>query len=139
MNQIVIGLNDLIKNIDRVDKDFNRKVFLPAIRKGLNIIAKQAKANCKWQSLRKLISKKAFISKKDKNAKGKVFLRPSKDRTIKLEGREVGFEVVGNILEFGSVKQNIKPHPFMRPARDHAAARARFEMEKEAEKRLKML
>jgi len=134
----ISGLSEVMKNLQKVDKQFNSKVILPAVRKGLVPIQRQAKANCNHASLKKLIGKKAFINKK-KEVSGKVYMLPSKDRTIKLQGRDVGFEVVANILEFGRKRGDLKPEPFMRPARDTAMPAAYKAMEEEAKKRLAKL
>ena len=135
----ITGLDNILRNLKRIDRQMNSKVIRPAINKGLKPIQSATKNNCKWKSIRRLISKKAYVNRK-KEVKGKVFLRPDKSgRTIMIKGREVGFEVVGNILEFGSVKQNITPRPFMRPARDQAANTALAIIEKEIRERLKKL
>jgi HK97 gp10 family phage protein len=136
---VVTGIQSLIAEMERIDRQMNSKVVRPATLRALSPIRKRAKANAPSESLKKLISAKAFVSKKKKEVKGKVYLKPDKKRTIKLQGREVGFEVVGNILEFGSVKQNIRPRPFMRPAAAEGAAEAKNILEKEIRERLKKL
>ena len=130
------GMEQVLNNMAKIDRQFDRKVVIPSVRAALKPIRTKARQLQKHQSLKKTIKSRAFKSKKG-DILGKVFLSKNKDgRTINLEGREVGFEVVGNILEFGSAKRNITPQPFMRPAREQAAGQARTAMEKEAKKRL---
>jgi len=124
MSLKITGMDEVFKKLKKIDRDFNRKVVKPAINAGLEPIKQRAKQNCRHESLRKLISKKAFISKRDKQTKGKVYLKPEKERKIKLDGKEAGFEVVGNIMEFGSQKRNIRPQPFMIPAGQSAKGAA---------------
>ncbi len=134
---VVTGINDVLKNMDKLDKDINRKIVKPAIKKGIIPIKKQAKKNAKWKSIRKLIRSRVFIAKSG-NVIGKVFLSKSKDRFIILEGRKVGFEVVGSILEFGRKKGNLKPQPYMRTAREEKKAEAIQIVKKEISKGLKI-
>lgn len=138
-NQAVItGDFELMAKLEMLGRKSLTAVLKPAVNKGLNPIMQKAKQNCKWNSLRKLIGKKTGKTKKG-TISGKVYMKPSKERTIKLNGRDVGFEAVANILEFGSSKQNIRPQPFMRPARQQAHSQALTEFQKEAESRLKKL
>lgn len=139
MAAVVTGLEDVLKELRRVDRQFNSKVLRPAVNKGLDPVRKQAKALCKHESIRKLIAKKSFISKRDKAVRGKVFIKPSKDRKIILEGREVGFEAVASILEFGRKKGDLKPDPFLRPALDIAQGAALKIVASESSERIKRL
>ena len=101
----ITGDKALAKRIAALAGKGANRIMRPAIGKGLAPILKQAKANQRHASLRKLIGKKVITKKAwPKDVAGKVYMKPSKDRTINLQGREVGFEVVGNILEFGSVR-----------------------------------
>jgi len=134
----ITGVEQILGKMAKIDKAFDRKVVKPSMAVALKPIQKIAKSLQKHKSLKKLISRKAFISKK-KGVLGKVYLRPSKDRTIIFQGREVGFETVGNILEFGSAKQNIKPQPVMRSARASGSAAARAILKSEIKKRLKQI
>ncbi len=124
------------KRMRQFDKKANKKILLPAIRKGIIPIKRQAKRNAPWKSIRKLIASKAFVAR-SKNVIGKVFVRKSKDRTIKLEGRTVGFEVAANILEFGRKKGDLKPRPFMRTAREEKKFEAMRIVKQEVAKRIK--
>lgn len=136
----ITGEKELAAKIAALAGKGANKIMRPAIGKGLVPIMKQAKANQRHASLRKLIGKKVITKKTWPNdVAGKVYMKPSKDRTINLNGREVGFEVVGNILEFGSAKQNIPPQPFMRPAREQAAGAAIIATAAEASKQLKRM
>jgi hypothetical protein len=51
---------------------------------------------------------------------GRVILEDIESRTVIVEGREVPFNVVANILEFGSEARNIREYAVMRTARDEA-------------------
>jgi HK97 gp10 family phage protein len=138
MSIVVTGLEKLLRDMQQIDRQMNSRVVRPATRRALAPIKRRAKQNAKWKSIRRLISSKSFINKKGE-VKGKVYLRPDKKRTVILQGREVGFEVVGNILEFGSAKKNIQPRPFMRPAADQGGAEAKAVLEREIKARLKKL
>ncbi len=134
------GDKKLSARIAALESKVSNKIMRAAVSKGLIPIAKQAKANQRHASLRKLIGKKVITKKRwPKDVAGKVYMKPSKDRTIMLEGRNVGFEVVANILEFGSAKRNITPQPFMRPARTNAAAAAISATAAEARRQLQKL
>jgi len=138
MSAVVTGLDKLLRDMQQIDRQMNSRVVRPATLRALAPIKRRAKKNAKWKSIQRLISGKAFVSKKGE-VKGKVYLKPDKERTITLEGREVGFEVVGNILEFGSVTKNIRPRPFMRPAADEGGTEAKAILEREIKARLKKL
>lgn len=131
----ITGDQKLAATLAALPGKMQKRVMRSAVAKGLAPIAKQAKANQRHKSLRELIGKKV-IRKKSGDAAGKVYMKPSPDRTINLQGREVGFEVVGNILEFGSAKRGIAPQPFMRPARQQAGAAAIRAVAEEARKQL---
>jgi len=141
------GLEDVVKNIKRVDDIYARKILRPSVFAALKPIQAQAKRNAKWASIRKLISRRAHINK-IKDVKGKVYLRRDLIKTpdgekvdrrmVKVDGRNVGMEVVGNILEFGHPAM-WQPMPFMRPARDQAAGQAKIVLETELRKRMKAL
>lgn len=139
MSVVVTGLEQLLRNMQQIDRQMNSRVVRPATLRALTPIKRRAKQNAKWKSIQRLISAKAFVSKKKGDVKGKVYLKPDKKRTVTLEGRKVGFEVVGNILEFGSVTKNIRPRPFMRPAADEGATEAKKVLESEIKARLKRL
>lgn len=136
---LIKGLEELEKALKNIDKKIADKVLKSATSKGLDPIKRRAKANAKWASIRKLIGKKVWKNKKG-NITGKIYLKPSKEgRTINLKGKTVGFEAVGMILEFGRKKGDLKPMPFMRPAREQAKAQALQAMAKEGKKRLEEL
>lgn len=135
----ITGAEAIINKMRTIDKKFNSKVVRPAMAAALKPMQQKAKGLQRHSSLRKLISRKAFVSKKRNEVLGKVYLRPDKKRTVMIDGREVGFEVVGNILEFGSVKQNITPQPVMRPARDASLALCKLVLERETRKRLQAI
>lgn len=127
MAQLTIQLVDdkeLNAKLTALPDKVQAKVMRRAIGCGLMPIARQARNLQRHASLRKLIGTKVVKRKRDREWVGKVYLKPSKERTIMIEGREIGFEVVGNILEFGSAKRNIKPQPFMRAAREQAGGAA---------------
>lgn len=140
MSVSITGADKIISNLTRINRQFENKVVRPAMFEALKPIQTAAKTLQRHASLKKLIGRKASMSKqKGKGVIGKVFMRPAKNRTIQLEGRTVGFEVVGNILEFGSIKQHISPQPFMRPARDMASPAARMILSSQISKRLKAI
>jgi HK97 gp10 family phage protein len=133
---LIDGVKELEKRLEKIDRKIADKVLRSATSKGLDPIKRRAKSNCQWPSIKKLIGKKVWKNKK-KQITGKVYLRPTKDgRTIELKGKTVGFEAVGQILEFGRKKGDLKPRPFMRPAREQAKAAALKAMAEEGEKRL---
>lgn len=137
MSLSVTGVKELNRQFAAIEKGVQDKIAKPALRKGLNVVAKRAKAELWWsEHLRGLIGARVSKRKADGEAIGKVYMMPSPDRTINLNGREVGFEVVANIFEFGSVKQNIRPRPFMRSAAAHSKGQALAAIELEARKRV---
>jgi hypothetical protein len=145
MAKIIIGLEGLEKKFKIIDKRIDKRVLLPAVRAGLKPIKKQARRNAKWASVRKLLSSRAFIAK-SKNIIGKVFVRPSKDRTIIVDGRRVGFEVAANILEFGRAAAGdaggakaVPPKSFLRSARDQKHNEAMREVRRVLKQRLQLL
>jgi hypothetical protein len=133
----ITGVEDVLKKMRTIDKQFNSKIVRPAMTEALKPMQQKAKGLQRHASLRRLIGRRAFVSKKRQEVLGKVFMRPDKKRTIMLEGREVGFEVVANILEFGSVKKNITPQPVMRPARDASQQICKMVLGREIRKRLR--
>lgn len=142
MGTAVTGFETVLKNIQKVEKQFKKKVTKPAFNKALEPIKQQAQINCRHESLKKLIGKKVITVKKGSRKgeiSGKVFMKPSKDRKIILDKREVGFEVVANILEFGRKKGDLKPQPFMRPAIAMRQQEAMSILESEMKKGLKRL
>lgn len=130
MAQTLTGDKALNSKLAVLKSSAVQRVMKPAMSKGLDPIMRRAKSNAPWASIRRLIGKK--VTGRGTKISGKVFMKPSNNRTIMLDGREVGFEVVANILEFGSAKQNIRPQPFMRPAREQAKGAALKAMEREA-------
>ncbi len=140
---LIKGFEELEKKLKNIENKMADKVLKAATSKGLDPIKRRAKANCQWSSIKKLIGKKAWKNK-NKNITGKVYLKPSKEgRTIKLDGRDVGFEAVGMILEFGRPGKKshgktppMPPRPFMRPAREQAKGQALKAMANEGKKKL---
>jgi HK97 gp10 family phage protein len=94
-----------------------RAVMRPAIRAGCRVIAKEAKQRApgdKRHRIRRLIDVMVKTTSKG-NVIGRVYVKESKADTITLDGREVPFNVVANILEFGSPE--IPAQSFMRKSR----------------------
>jgi transposase InsO family protein len=133
------GNKEVMKSMSILERRVQDKIARPSLAKGIAVVARGARRNQKHMSLRKLVGQKVIRRKADKEFSAKVFMKPSKDRTIKLKGREVGFEVVGTILEFGSATQNITPQPFMRPALEQGKGAAVAAIAAEARKRLKRI
>lgn len=131
----LIGDKELQKTILSLTDNCAKKIMRPSIVAGLKPIRKEARANAdskfKSDSLSRLIGIKAK-AKKDK-VFGKVFMRPDKSgRTIKIKGKEVPFEAVANIQEFGRKDGSLEPHAFMRPAADSKRTEALKEVENKA-------
>jgi len=135
----ITGDKKLAKAILALPDKVQKKVVRSSLSRGLTPIARTARKNQQHKSLKKLIGKSVIKRKRDKMYAGKVYMKPSKDRTIMLKGREVGFEVVGNILEFGSAKRNIKAQPFMRPAAIQSKGAALHAFAEQARKKLKTM
>lgn len=108
----------LANTLDQLRFASARRIMRPAISKALTPIAAAARKKSHSKRISKLISKKVIKVRKSGMVKGKVYVRPGTERgideTITLEGKEVGFEVVGNLQEFGTEKAAARP--FLRPA-----------------------
>lgn len=131
----MIGDKELQKTILNLTNSAAKKIMRPAVANGLKPIKKEAKTiadqKFKSDSLSRLIGIKAR-AKKD-NVFGKVFMVPRKtDRTIKIKGQEVPFEVAANIQEFGRKDGSLEPHSFMRPAMDNKRSEAMKKVEEKA-------
>ena len=124
-----------------------RRVMMPAVRAGLSPINKAAKRLCPSKRIRRLIGTRAAKAKRGSGVVGRVEVREAAKHgiadTVKVDGRTVGFEVVGNFLEFGT--RHMPARSFLRPAvemtRPEALARvtekARERLEVEARKQAK--
>lgn len=137
-------LSDIERNFATIERQAPRKVILPAMRKAVVPIKNQAKINAsKWKSISKLIRSRAFIAKSG-SVIGKIFVGPSKDRTINIDGRSVGFEVAANIIEFGRAApgnkggtKTVQPEAFLRNAPNQKGTEAMNVLEKEINKNMK--
>lgn len=131
------------KDLKKIDRQAYSKVLKPAMKKAVKPIQKQAKANAKWPSIKKLIKTK--VQKGKNGILGKIFVAPDKSgRKIQIEGRNVGFEVVANILEFGRAApfnaggiKVVKPVAFMRNAEAQKKTEAFDVLRKEITKNLR--
>jgi len=124
LNQTIslAGDQDLIKVLRQLKGGAVRAIMRPAIRRGVKMIAAEAKKNAQAQfknsDLADIIDYKAYKSRRGAGVIGKVFCsdKKCKDKTIQLQGRTVPLSAAANIQEFGRHKGDLKPHPFMRPA-----------------------
>jgi hypothetical protein len=136
----VVGLKGIVKNIEKVQRAVEKNIMRNAVSQGLKPIMERAKSlaasNFKSNTIAKMIGKKAYLNKK-KQIIGKVFVRPQPDRTVKLQGRDVPFEVVANVLEFGRKDGSLPARSYMRRARDEAGGKALQIVENEVQKGLK--
>jgi len=108
------GDKDLLRSLKSIREGSAKRIMRKAITAGLLPVQREAKRLVKSRSLKRLISRRASV--KNTAVNGMVYVREDKDRKIKLEGREVDFSVVANILEFGT--DQIQPRRFMRGARE---------------------
>jgi ABC-type antimicrobial peptide transport system permease subunit len=119
-----------------------KKIMKPAINAGLNPIKKRAeqlaKGNFKSKTIAKQVKKSAKVSKDKTGIVGQVFIKHQPERTIKIEGREAPFEVVANILEFGSAEMNIPARSYMRRGREEKRAEAIRTTTAKAKERLRI-
>ena len=113
---VVKGVPQLEMRLRRIENREALKIATLGIREGLKPIKKRAqelaKANFKSETISKMIRSKA------KKGIGKVYINKMPDRTVTVEGREVPFEVVANILEFGRLDGSMPPRSYMRRARE---------------------
>jgi len=113
-------LQKLMKKFDGLSKGEMTKFVKPAVEVGVKKIGQAAKRNAKVNVKGLTISK--MVTYKTWSRAGSVFGRVMAqtkkigDRTVKIDGREVPFEVVANILEYGSSTRNIKARHFMKRA-----------------------
>lgn len=140
----VLGVDAILNDFKQLEKHMIKKCAKPAANEALKVLQKKAKKNCKWRSIRKLISRKALITR-TRDIFAKVFVKKDKSgRQINLEDRMVGFEVAANILEFGRAAPGdaggskvVKPDAFMRRAREAEGKLAMTVFRNEVERNFK--
>lgn len=114
----ITGDKELAKALDQLRLASVRKVMRPAVSKALTPVNRRAKALCPSRRIRRLIGKRVY--KSGTAVTGKVYVRKAADHgiteTVRLEGRDVDFSVVGNFLEFGT--RHARKRSFLRPAMD---------------------
>lgn len=137
--QLIEGDQALARKLAGLPDKVQAKVMRSAMSRGLTPLAQAARRLQRHPSLRKLIAKAVVRRKRDRDWIGKVYMKPAKERTVRIDGRVVGFEVVGNILEFGSLKRHIAPQPFMRPARRQAGPAAIRALADQVRKKLRQM
>jgi len=124
----IIGDKALEKELRELYQGVRLSIMRSAINAGLTPILKRAislaKSNFKSDTIAKHIKKSAKNKNKKKGVVGKVFVEEQPERKIKLEGREVPFEVVSNILEFGRKDGSLPARSFMRRAREEMKSEA---------------
>ncbi len=97
------------------------------IRAGLQPIREEASSRYKalgWSDFAKKSNIKRKVNSGKKGLVGRVAIADITNRTVKLDGRDVPFNVVANILEFGSRSRNIREYRVLRGARDKKQAEA---------------
>jgi hypothetical protein len=115
------GDKELLRNLKSIREGSAKRIMRKAITAGLLPVQQEAKRLVKARSLKRLIARRASV--KSTAVNGMVYVKTAKDRTITLEGREVDFSVVANILEFGSQSRKIPARRFMRGARESQGPR----------------
>jgi hypothetical protein len=136
----VVGLKAIVRNIDNVKSDVEKKIIRNAIAQGLKPIMARAKSlaksNFKSNTIAKMIGKKVYTNKR-KQIIGKIFVKEQKDRMVKVQGKDVPFNVVANFLEFGRLDGSLPARSYMRRARDEARGKALQIVETEIQNGLK--
>jgi len=138
----IAGDKILAKKLKKLADTSARKVMRPAINAGLTPIRKRAielaKANFKSDTIAKEIGKSAKKSRRGSGVVGKVFIKKQPNRTIKIKGKQVPFEVVANILEFGRKDGSLQARSFMRRAREEMGGQAIIKVREKALERLEI-
>lgn len=119
MSEISMHIDDraIAKMIDGLDKKLQLKIMLPALRKGVKAIEKEAKmrAPVKTGLLKNAIKSSAKKGKTADTVVAKAYVKPGKEG----KGNPAKY---AHLVEFGTSRS--APKPFMRPARDSAGPRA---------------
>ena len=113
-----------------------RAVMRGAVRDALKVIETEARSRAPGKTIRRMIGRKVWT--KGLAVRGKVYVKPNPGRTVSFDGRELPFEFVANVLEFGSSSRGIRPRAFMRGARETKRAEALRELDRSAQARLEM-
>jgi len=131
----LVGDVELRKQLKDMRTTVAKRVMRKAIRKGLKIIQTIAKTKAPGTTIAKLL--KVSVRTGREGIIGAVEVKPS-ERTVSFEGREIGFEFVANVLEFGSTKMNIREQRFLRGAREQGGPAALAMITQEAGKQLEV-
>ena len=138
----LLGDKELEKKLKRLPEQVAKKVLRPGISAGLtpvkNALTKNIRNSVKNGGQFKT-GKAVKKYRKDNGIFGMVGVKKMSERKFKLKGREVPFNVVLNILEFGSQKMNIKPKGFMRRARAESKSAAMSRVVAKTREKLKTI
>jgi hypothetical protein len=127
----LIGDEELRKDIKRMSNSSWKRILRRAVRNALTPIYQQARADAPSSTIRKLIKKHVYTTKH--RVVGMIRVARS-SRTVTFQGRQIGFEFVANVLEFGSPTQNIRARRYMRGARERRGKEASDRLIREADK-----
>jgi len=117
----ILGDQQLQKDLNTLASSSVNDIMRNPIRAGLQPIREAASQQYKaygWDEFGAKRNLKRVVNSGKKGVVGSVVLADITSRKVTIEGREVPFNVVANILEFGSRKRNIREYRVMRDARD---------------------
>ena len=124
----IVGDKELERELKELAATSARSIMRPAINAGLTPIKKRAvslaKSNFKSDTIAKEIGKSVKKARRRGGITGMVYVKPQPERMVKVNGREVPFEVVANILEFGRKDGSLPARSFMRKAREETKSEA---------------
>ncbi len=117
----LIGDEKLQKDLNALASSSVNKVLRKPIRAGLQPIRQEASNEYRKLGWDEFAEKRNLVRKVGTGKKGvvgRVEIADIWNRMVTVEGRQVPFNVVANILEFGSRKRNISEYRVLRGARD---------------------
>ena len=132
----LVGDEKLRRGLKALRGAAQRKIMRPAINAGLTPILQQARADAPGNTIPRLLKKRVKNGKRG-NVIGQVYVKES-PRKVRFRGREIGFEFVASVLEFGSPRQGIRARRYLRGARDKRGQEALQALTQKAEERLKL-
>lgn len=137
----ITGDKELEKKLKKLPAQILKKVLRPAISAGTTPMKQALKRTIASSFINseqfvQNVSKRTKINRK-KGMMGFVGVKDIQGRTIKIKGEEKPFNVVLNILEFGSQKMNIKPRGFFKRAFEESKSQAQQLAVAKAKQKLK--
>ena len=130
----LVGDKALQAKLRELRKAAQNRIMRPAINAGLTPILTQARATAPSTEIRKLL-KKRVAKGRGGSVIGMVRVTES-TRMVEYQGRQVPFDLVAMVLEFGSDKMNIRARRYLRDARDQQGQAALRIVAQKAEERL---